>query len=31
MALSRRIAALIGDAILTPYYPDSINLAIAMA
>ncbi len=24
--LSRRIAALIGDAILTPYYPDSINL-----
>ncbi|WP_054856687.1 DUF711 family protein [Vulcanisaeta sp. JCM 16159] len=28
-ALSRRIAALIGDAILTPYYPDSINLAIA--
>ncbi|WP_243677835.1 DUF711 family protein [Vulcanisaeta distributa] len=25
-ALSRRIAALIGDAILTPYYPDSINL-----
>ncbi|ADY02181.1 hypothetical protein VMUT_1980 [Vulcanisaeta moutnovskia 768-28] len=25
-ALSRRIAALIGDVILTPYYPDSINL-----
>ncbi len=24
--LSRRMAALIGDAILTPYYPDSINL-----
>ena len=24
--LPRRIAALIGDAILTPYYPDSINL-----
>ncbi len=23
---SRRIAALIGDAVLTPYYPDSINL-----